>query len=290
MRSVTTPVSLTNSISQDAFQSPAHMTVLCSGVFPTVRLRAFFRFPHRVCCHRNAMCGKLQCSNVQAKTVFGIEPSIISTPIAGGKCYGVDFMLGSDVPDPGMVNEGTKCGENKVRRREEGRGRGGNNEVLKLVSSSAQVCVNFECRGADVLSYDCDVHTKCHGHGVSRLSSCLPVCQVSHMTQCHLSVCRRCATATGTATATTAGLRLSASYRVTVEALTADPRGTVCHLETSDLPEGSRVNALLCVPLPQIRTRLSGTACSSSSSSSSRCSRSASSFSCTGTSCCGDSG
>uniref|UniRef100_A0A3Q4GLY1 EGF-like domain-containing protein n=1 Tax=Neolamprologus brichardi TaxID=32507 RepID=A0A3Q4GLY1_NEOBR len=34
------------------------------------------------------------------------------------------------------------------------------------VSSSAQVCVNFECRGADVLSYDCDVHTKCHGHGV----------------------------------------------------------------------------------------------------------------------------
>lgn len=67
------------------------------------------------------MCGKLQCSNVQAKTVFGIEPSIISTPIAGGKCYGVDFMLGSDVPDPGMVNEGTKCGENKVRRREEGR-------------------------------------------------------------------------------------------------------------------------------------------------------------------------
>ncbi|XP_035772318.1 disintegrin and metalloproteinase domain-containing protein 9-like [Neolamprologus brichardi] len=93
------------------------------------------------CESRNAMCGKLQCSNVQAKTVFGIEPSIISTPIAGGKCYGVDFMLGSDVPDPGMVNEGTKCGENKV-------------------------CVNFECRGADVLSYDCDVHTKCHGHGV----------------------------------------------------------------------------------------------------------------------------
>ncbi|CAI5649117.1 unnamed protein product [Oreochromis niloticus] len=93
------------------------------------------------CESRNAMCGKLQCSNVQAKTVFGIEPSIISTPIAGGKCYGVDFMLGSDVPDPGMVNEGTKCGENKV-------------------------CVNFECRGADVLSYDCNVQTKCHGHGV----------------------------------------------------------------------------------------------------------------------------
>lgn len=52
--------------------------------------------------------------------MFGIEPSIISTPIGGAKCYGVDFMLGSDVPDPGMVNEGTKCGDNKVRRRGEG--------------------------------------------------------------------------------------------------------------------------------------------------------------------------
>ncbi|TMS01311.1 Disintegrin and metalloproteinase domain-containing protein 9 [Larimichthys crocea] len=62
----------------------------------------------------NALCGKLQCSNVQAVTVFGIEPSIITTPILGTKCYGVDFMLGSDVPDPGMVNEGTKCGDNKV--------------------------------------------------------------------------------------------------------------------------------------------------------------------------------
>ncbi|GLD68455.1 disintegrin and metalloproteinase domain-containing protein 9 isoform X1 [Lates japonicus] len=93
------------------------------------------------CESRNALCGKLQCSNVQAVTVFGIEPSIISTPIAGAKCYGVDFMLGSDVPDPGMVNEGTKCGDNKV-------------------------CMNFECRSADVLNYDCDVEKKCHGHGV----------------------------------------------------------------------------------------------------------------------------
>lgn len=65
--------------------------------------------------YRNAMCGKLQCENVQSVTVFGIEPSIIQTPIAGIKCWGVDFLLGSDVPDPGMVNEGTKCGENKVR-------------------------------------------------------------------------------------------------------------------------------------------------------------------------------
>lgn len=46
--------------------------------------------------------------------MFGILPSIITTPIHGATCFGVDFMLGSDVPDPGMVNEGTKCGDNKV--------------------------------------------------------------------------------------------------------------------------------------------------------------------------------
>ncbi|XP_029018540.1 disintegrin and metalloproteinase domain-containing protein 9 isoform X2 [Betta splendens] len=98
-------------------------------------------FGYKKCESRNALCGKLQCSNVQTTTVFGIEPSIISTPTAAGKCFGVDFMLGSDVPDPGMVNEGTKCGDNKV-------------------------CMNFECRSVDVLRYDCDVGRKCHGHGV----------------------------------------------------------------------------------------------------------------------------
>uniref|UniRef100_A0A3P9PWV4 ADAM metallopeptidase domain 9a n=1 Tax=Poecilia reticulata TaxID=8081 RepID=A0A3P9PWV4_POERE len=98
-------------------------------------------FGYKKCESRNAQCGKLQCLNVKGGTVFGILPSIITTPIHGATCFGVDFMLGSDVPDPGMVNEGTKCGDN-------------------------QVCMNFECRSADVLSYDCDVETKCHGHGV----------------------------------------------------------------------------------------------------------------------------
>lgn len=61
------------------------------------------------------MCGKLQCENVKAMPVFGIKPAIIQTPIRGTTCWGVDFQLGSDVPDPGMVNEGTKCGNGKVQ-------------------------------------------------------------------------------------------------------------------------------------------------------------------------------
>ncbi|XP_011613609.1 disintegrin and metalloproteinase domain-containing protein 9 [Takifugu rubripes] len=101
----------------------------------------YHNYGYKKCESRNALCGKLQCSNIQTSIVFGIQPSIISTSIGGAKCYGVDFRLGSDVPDPGMVNEGTKCGEDKV-------------------------CVNFECRSADILNYDCDVEKKCHGHGV----------------------------------------------------------------------------------------------------------------------------
>ncbi|KAJ7993795.1 hypothetical protein DPEC_G00258420 [Dallia pectoralis] len=98
-------------------------------------------YGYKKCESKNAKCGKLQCENVQSVTVFGIEPSIIQTPIAGTKCWGVDFLLGSDVPDPGMVNEGTKCGDNKV-------------------------CLNYDCLSAEVLNYDCDVQKKCHGHGV----------------------------------------------------------------------------------------------------------------------------
>ncbi|XP_018599498.2 disintegrin and metalloproteinase domain-containing protein 9-like isoform X1 [Scleropages formosus] len=96
---------------------------------------------YKKCKSRDAMCGKLQCENVQSVTVFGIQLSIIQTPVALTKCWEVDFMLGSDAPDLGMVNEGTKCGENKV-------------------------CLNYECVGAEVLKYDCEIQNKCHGHGV----------------------------------------------------------------------------------------------------------------------------
>ncbi|XP_076003609.1 disintegrin and metalloproteinase domain-containing protein 9-like isoform X2 [Genypterus blacodes] len=99
-------------------------------------------YGYKKCESRNAQCGKLQCSNVPQASVFGIAIAVIITrPTAGTECHGVDFMLGSDVPDPGMVNEGTKCGEDKV-------------------------CLNYECRSSEVLNYDCDIEKKCHGHGV----------------------------------------------------------------------------------------------------------------------------
>lgn len=90
---------------------------------------------------RNALCGKLQCENVNSMPVFGIKPAILQTAVQGITCWGVDFQLGSDVPDPAMVNEGTKCAEGKV-------------------------CKDYQCVDASKLGYDCDVQNKCGGNGV----------------------------------------------------------------------------------------------------------------------------
>ncbi|KAM9622641.1 disintegrin and metalloproteinase domain-containing protein 9 isoform 2-T2 [Trichechus inunguis] len=69
---------------------------------------------YKKCATGNALCGKLQCENVQGMSVFGVVPAIIQTHHRGTTCWGVDFQLGSDVPDPGMVNEGTQCGVGKM--------------------------------------------------------------------------------------------------------------------------------------------------------------------------------
>ncbi|GCB63771.1 hypothetical protein scyTo_0000197 [Scyliorhinus torazame] len=96
---------------------------------------------YKKCEIRNSMCGKLQCENVNSAPVFGIQPSIIQTPIGGTICWGVDFRLGSDVPDPGMVNSGTQC-------------------------EAGKICMDFKCVDASILKYDCDVQMKCNGNGV----------------------------------------------------------------------------------------------------------------------------
>ncbi|XP_028659170.1 disintegrin and metalloproteinase domain-containing protein 9-like isoform X1 [Erpetoichthys calabaricus] len=97
---------------------------------------------YKKCESRNAMCGKLQCENVDGvNTLFGIQPILMKIFFGSITCSGVDFRLGSDVPDPGMVNEGTKCEEGKV-------------------------CMNYQCVNASILQYDCNVQEKCHGHGV----------------------------------------------------------------------------------------------------------------------------
>ncbi|XP_034995007.1 disintegrin and metalloproteinase domain-containing protein 9 [Zootoca vivipara] len=96
---------------------------------------------YKKCSSWNAMCGKLQCENVQSLPVFGIEPAIIKSPIQGNTCWGVDFQLGSDVPDPGMVNEGTKCAPGKI-------------------------CKHYQCVDVSVLGSSCNAEHQCNGRGV----------------------------------------------------------------------------------------------------------------------------
>lgn len=65
--------------------------------------------------HRNTMCGKVQCTNVN---VNNPPPgATVSIKIVAGKtCVNADFNLGTDVVDPAYVNPGSPCGKGKVSR------------------------------------------------------------------------------------------------------------------------------------------------------------------------------
>ncbi|XP_053548593.1 disintegrin and metalloproteinase domain-containing protein 9 isoform X2 [Bombina bombina] len=94
---------------------------------------------YKKCSKADSLCGKLQCTgdvkpilNAQVTTFYMEEKY---------KCTSVDFSLGTDVPDPGLVHQGTACGEGKA-------------------------CVNYQCQNASLLGYSCDVKTQCNDHGV----------------------------------------------------------------------------------------------------------------------------
>lgn len=94
------------------------------------------------CSSANAMCGKVQCTNVDAN-----HPppggSISIQIINGSKCVNADFNLGTDVLDPAYSNPGSPC-------------------------ASGKTCVDFECVDAVVLrpKFNCDAKTTCNGRGV----------------------------------------------------------------------------------------------------------------------------
>uniref|UniRef100_A0A8B9QKT8 ADAM9 protein n=1 Tax=Apteryx owenii TaxID=8824 RepID=A0A8B9QKT8_APTOW len=84
------------------------------------------------------LCGKLQCTSVSLQN---LPVWSVVNNASGVLCWSSDFDLGSDVPDPAQVHEGTACGERKA-------------------------CVNFECVNASYLGYSCDVKQKCNDNGV----------------------------------------------------------------------------------------------------------------------------
>lgn len=69
---------------------------------------------------RDAKCGKIQCQGGANRPVIGTNAVSIETNIPlqeGGKilCRGTHVYLGDDMPDPGLVLTGTKCGDGMVR-------------------------------------------------------------------------------------------------------------------------------------------------------------------------------
>nr|XP_038022815.1 disintegrin and metalloproteinase domain-containing protein 32-like isoform X4 [Anas platyrhynchos] len=96
---------------------------------------------YQPCSWLNLGCGKLVCTYPSHIPFTKIKGAIIYAQVQEHLCVSFDFMRGPTVQDPLMVKDGTKCGPRKV-------------------------CVNGTCQPHSVLKYDCNVKTKCSGHGV----------------------------------------------------------------------------------------------------------------------------
>ncbi|CAB1344001.1 unnamed protein product, partial [Coregonus sp. 'balchen'] len=67
----------------------------------------------------DARCGKIQCQGGANRPIIGTNAVSIETNIPlqeGGRilCRGTHVYLGDDMPDPGLVMPGTKCGDAMV--------------------------------------------------------------------------------------------------------------------------------------------------------------------------------
>ncbi|KAG9484622.1 hypothetical protein GDO78_007989 [Eleutherodactylus coqui] len=91
------------------------------------------------CSQADSLCGKLQCMGVTL--VQKPNTTVIINDYDGQKCWSVDFNLGPDVPDPGLVHPGSPCAQGKA-------------------------CVNYKCQNASALGFTCDIKGKCNDHGV----------------------------------------------------------------------------------------------------------------------------
>ncbi|XP_053709098.1 disintegrin and metalloproteinase domain-containing protein 12 isoform X2 [Synchiropus splendidus] len=97
------------------------------------------------CEPRDAKCGKIQCQGGANRPVIGTNAVSIETNIPlqeGGRilCRGTHVYLGDDMPDPGLVLTGTKCG-------------------------NGMMCLNRQCQNVSVFGV-LECVAKCNGRGV----------------------------------------------------------------------------------------------------------------------------
>uniref|UniRef100_A0A8C8RU00 Disintegrin and metalloproteinase domain-containing protein 9-like n=1 Tax=Pelusios castaneus TaxID=367368 RepID=A0A8C8RU00_9SAUR len=87
------------------------------------------------------LCGRVQCVNVQRIPWQEDHTTIIQTPLDNMWCWGTDFHGGMEIADVGVIEDGTKCGTNKI-------------------------CINQTCvNETTVLSSNCTL-SMCGGRGV----------------------------------------------------------------------------------------------------------------------------
>lgn len=114
-RAACSSVSLIGQKEKDENENKApriHKTVTCNLIIVLL-------FPF-VFVYRDAKCGKIQCQGGANRPVIGTNAVSIETNIPlqeGGRilCRGTHVYLGDDMPDPGLVLTGTKCGDEMVR-------------------------------------------------------------------------------------------------------------------------------------------------------------------------------
>lgn len=103
---------------------------------------------------RDAKCGKIQCQGGANRPVIGTNAVSIETNIPlqeGGRilCRGTHVYLGDDMPDPGLVLAGTKCGDgtvSRLHRHERDR------EWVFFLPSVKQRCINNVLRSLNVFT------------------------------------------------------------------------------------------------------------------------------------------
>ncbi|XP_008262801.2 disintegrin and metalloproteinase domain-containing protein 30 [Oryctolagus cuniculus] len=100
---------------------------------------------YRKCDKENSICGRLQCINVKSIPDLPEHTTIISTYLQQENlmCWGTGYHLSMEplgIPDLGVINDGTSCGEDRV-------------------------CINRTCVNSSTLKFDC-LPEKCNGRGV----------------------------------------------------------------------------------------------------------------------------
>ncbi|XP_009996759.1 PREDICTED: disintegrin and metalloproteinase domain-containing protein 9-like [Chaetura pelagica] len=72
------------------------------------------RVMFKKCKGKNAMCGRLQCTNVRHVPKLHELISYIQTPVGDTWCWGIERHFDSESWDPGVIEDGTRCGEHMI--------------------------------------------------------------------------------------------------------------------------------------------------------------------------------